>query len=117
MRCKATRILVTLLAITTALPFFEGTLTYQGTMLSDRVQEKLLLEVLTQAGLGGPDQQLAAPVRVRHGMGNRGRNLHYYMNDSSSGQNFTYPCAGGNDLLTGKPIEKSASVPLAPGNW
>jgi beta-galactosidase len=92
----------------------QGTLTYEGTFLSDKLQEKVLLEVLTLAGLNSPDQQLAAPVRVKHGLDNAGKNLHYYLNYSSENQTFTYPYASGVDLLTRKSIEKSGSVTLAP---
>lgn len=92
----------------------KGTLTYEGTKLSDRLQEKVLLDVLTLAGLAGPDQQLAAPVRVKHGTDNAGKLLHYYLNYSSENQTFTYPYATGTDLLSHKPVTKSQSVTLAP---
>jgi beta-galactosidase len=91
-----------------------GTLTYEGTFLSDKLQEKLLLDVLTLAGLTGPDQQTPAPVRVKHGTGGAGRNLHYYLNYSSQSQTFTYPYADGTDLLTRKPVARNQAVALAP---
>jgi beta-galactosidase len=91
-----------------------GTLTYEGTFLSDRLQEKVILEVLKLAGLTGPDQQLPAPVRVKHGVDNAGKNLHYYLNYSSQSQTFTYPYVSGVDVLTRKPISKSQAVELAP---
>jgi beta-galactosidase len=92
----------------------KGTLTYEGTFLSDKLQEKILFDVLKLAGLDGPDQQLAAPVRVKHGVDNAGKNLHYYLNYSSQSQTFTYPYASGTDLLTKKPVNKSQAVELAP---
>ncbi|HXI92382.1 MAG TPA: beta-galactosidase [Blastocatellia bacterium] len=92
----------------------KGSLTYEGAFLSARLQEKVLLEVLNLAGLVGPDQQLAAPVRVKHGADNAGKNLHYYLNYSSQSQTFTYSYAGGVDLLTRKPIQKSQVVTLGP---
>ncbi|HWT02696.1 MAG TPA: beta-galactosidase [Pyrinomonadaceae bacterium] len=94
--------------------FGKGTLTYEGTFLSDKLQERVLLDVLKLAGLEGPDQQLAAPVRVRHGVDNAGKNLHYYLNYSSQGQTFTYPYASGVDLLTKKAVNKSQPVELGP---
>jgi beta-galactosidase len=92
----------------------KGTLTYEGTVLSDKLQEKVLLDVLNLAGLAGPDQQLTGPVRVKHGLDNAGKNLHYYLNYSGENQTFTYPYANGTDLLTRKPVEKSKPVTLAP---
>ena len=55
--------------------FGKGTLTYEGTVLSDKLQERVLLEVLERAGLTGPDQSLPATVRVKHGQNRRGRTL------------------------------------------
>src|SRR6202165_5117198 len=66
--------------------FGAGTLTYEGTVLSDKLQEKVLLDVLETAGLVGPDQQLPAPVRVKHGVNRSGKTIHYYFNYSSDPQ-------------------------------
>jgi beta-galactosidase len=92
----------------------KGTLTYEGTVFSDKLQEKVLLDVLNLAGLAGPDQELTGPVRVKHGLDNAGKNLHYYLNYSGESQTFTYPYASGTDLLTRKTVEKSKPVTLAP---
>ena len=78
-------------------------MTYEGTVLSDRLQERLLADVVELAGVGGPDQQIAAPVRVQNGVSNAGKPMHFYMNYSSESQSFTYPHADGTDLLTKKP--------------
>ena len=92
----------------------KGTLTYEGTFLSDKLQERVLLDVVKLVGLDGPDQQLPAPVRVKHGVGNSGKNIHYYLNYSGQTQIFTYPYVGGADILTRKPISKSQAVELGP---
>jgi beta-galactosidase len=92
----------------------QGTVTYEGTMLSDRLQERVLLDTLELAKLTGPDQQLGAPVRVQHGVSNAGKPLHFYLNYSSEPQAFTYPYADGADVLTKKPIGRGRRVSLAP---
>jgi beta-galactosidase len=94
--------------------FGKGTLTYQGTALSDELQAKVVAGVLELAGLAGPDQQLPAPVRARHGTSNNGKNVHYYLNYSSAAQTFSYPHAAGADILTGKAVNKAQAVALAP---
>ncbi len=38
--------------------FGSGTLTYEGTVLSDKLQQAIVLNALRDAGLAGPDQQL-----------------------------------------------------------
>jgi beta-galactosidase len=94
--------------------FGSGTLTYEGTFLSDALQSKVLLDVLKVAGLAGPDQQLLAPVKVKHGVGNSGAKIHYYLNYSSRMQTFTYPYAEAEDLLGHKTAGKGQMVSLQP---
>lgn len=92
--------------------FGNGTLTYEGTYLSDKLQSRVLFEVLQLAGLTGADQKLPAPVRVKHGVNRAGRNLHYFMNYSSAPQTFAYAYRTGTDLLTQAAIGNSQTVTL-----
>lgn len=94
--------------------FGSGTLTYEGTYLSDKLQEKVLFDVLQLAGLAGTDQKLPAPVRVKHGTNGMGRTLHYFMNYSSLPQTFAYAYKPGTDLLTQAAIGASQMVTLKP---
>jgi beta-galactosidase len=92
--------------------FGDGTLTYEGTVLSDALQTKVLLDVLQMAGLTGPDQELPAAVRVKHGANRNGKTIHYYMNYSSDPQTFKYPYKQGEDLLTKTAVASSQTVTL-----
>jgi beta-galactosidase len=94
--------------------FGNGTLTYEGTVLSDSLQRKLLFEELQIAGLTGPDQELPAPVRVKHGTNRNGRVIHYYLNYSSESQKFKYAYKAGEDVLTNVAIAPSQAVTLKP---
>jgi beta-galactosidase len=94
--------------------FGKGTVTYEGTVLSDKLQEKVLIEVLQSAGLAGPDQQLPASVRVKHGVNRAGKTIHYYMNYSSSPQTFRYPYGAGSDLLTNTLLASTQPVTVKP---
>ena len=91
-----------------------GTLLYEGTYLSDTLQKHVLLDVLKEAALAGPDQQLPAAVWVRHGVNRLGKRLHYYFNYSSELKSFAYPYAVGKDLLTGNTITPSQAITLKP---
>jgi len=91
-----------------------GTLLYEGTYLSDMLQKHVLFEVLKEAALAGPDQQLPAAVWVRHGVNRLGKRLHYYFNYSSELKSFAYAYAVGRDLLTGSTIASSQSITLKP---
>jgi len=90
----------------------KGTVTYQGTVLSDKLQEKVMLEILDLAGLTGPDQKLTPPTMVKHGVNNAGKNIHYYLNYSGQTQTFTYPYTNGTDIITNSPVKKSQAVTL-----
>jgi len=92
----------------------KGTLTYEGTVLSDQLQEKVLGQVLDLAGLAGPDQQLPTPVRVKHGTSPNGRTIHYYLNYSGEPQVFAYPYRAGEDLLSETQIAPSQQLTLKP---
>jgi beta-galactosidase len=94
--------------------FGKGTLTYEGTVLTDALQQKVLQEELQSAGLVGPDQDLPPRVQVKHGTNRKGRVIHYYLNYSASSQTFTYSYAAGSDLLTQTAIAHSQQVTLKP---
>jgi beta-galactosidase len=94
--------------------FGKGTLTYEGTVLSDKLQEKVLLEVVKMADLVGPDQQLPAAVHVKHGMSRSGKSIHYYFNYSSDTQTFLYSYGAGADLLTQTAVSPKQTVKLKP---
>jgi beta-galactosidase len=94
--------------------FGSGTLTYEGTVLSDKLQQAIVLDALRDAGLTGPDQQLPPNVRVKHGVSRDGRSLHYYLNYSSQPATLTYTYMAGTDLLTGQPLSQGQQNTLAP---
>ena len=91
-----------------------GTLTYEGTVLSDVLQREAVRDVLKSAGLTGPDQMLPATVKVRHGRNGQNKLLHYYLNFSGVEQTIGYPYGGGTDLLTDARIEKGQQLKLRP---
>jgi beta-galactosidase len=94
--------------------FGKGTLTYEGTVLSNKLQTEVLLSVLELAGLTGPDQSLPATVRVKHGLNRKGKALHYYLNYSSDPQTVTYAYGPGADLLTQSAVARAQSIALKP---
>jgi beta-galactosidase len=94
--------------------FGKGTLTYEGTVLSDQLQEKVVLDVLQQAGLTGPDQSLPAVVWVKHGINREGKAIHYFFNYSNDPQTFHYAYGPGSDLLTQTAVTSPQPVMLKP---
>jgi beta-galactosidase len=94
--------------------FGAGTLTYEGTYLSQKLQTAVLSKALDEAGLAGPDQQLPAAVHVTHGVNRFGKQLHYYFSYSGSEIEVSYAYAAGTNLLDGKAVAKSQKLTLGP---
>ena len=94
--------------------FGSGSLLYEGTWLSDKLQTAVLASELTKLGLTGPDQQLPAAIHVQHGINGLGKRLHYYFNYSGTQVKLAYAYGAGTNLLDGKPVAKDASFTLAP---
>jgi beta-galactosidase len=94
--------------------FGSGTLTYEGTVLTDALQREIVKEVLSRAELTGADQELPAAVKVRHGRNAGGTLLHYYFNFSGHEQRFAYPYSGGSDLLSGRRADRGQRITLGP---
>jgi len=92
-----------------------GTLTYEGTALSDKLQDLVVLDTLRECGLNSSDQQLPATIRAKHGVNAQGRRIHYYLNYSSAPATFIYDYAAATDLLSDNPLGKGAQVKL--GGW
>jgi beta-galactosidase len=91
-----------------------GTLTYEGTFLTDNLQREVVRDVLKRAGLTGPDQSLPRSVKVRHGRNAQGTSLHYYLNFSGEEQSASYTYGSGMDLLTGAPLKPGQALKLKP---
>jgi beta-galactosidase len=94
--------------------FGAGTLLYEGTYLSNKLQTVVLKSALEKAGLTGPDQLLPPSVHVQHGVNRLGKRLHYYFNYSSAEVKVSYAYGAGNNLLDGKPVTKATELILAP---
>lgn len=91
-----------------------GSLLYEGAWLSDALQEKVLLSVVEQAGLTGPDQKLPPPVRVKHSVNPSGKPVHFYLNYSGEKQISKYSYGSGMDLLTSRSIAPAGEFTLQP---
>jgi beta-galactosidase len=93
--------------------FGSGTLTYEGTFLSDALQQNITRDVLNDAHLAVP-QSLPPHLIENSGINVTGKTVHYFLNYSSASQTFTYSQRSGTDLLAEKPIANAQTVDLAP---
>jgi beta-galactosidase len=92
-----------------------GTLTYEGTAVSDKLQDLIVLDTLRECGLSSSDQELPPTVRLKQGVNTKGREIRYFLNYSSAPAEFTYDYSVAKDLLTGKDLSKGAKVEI--GAW
>jgi beta-galactosidase len=93
--------------------FGKGTVTYQGTFLTDVLQGKVVADVLKQAGIV-PDAGLPAKVRMRQAVARDGKALRFYLNFSGEPQSFANTHGAGTDLLSEKPVAAGARLTLGP---
>jgi len=94
--------------------FGKGTVTYEGTVLSSALHLKVMERVLAEAGLSGVDQKLPDAVRVKHGTGGSGKEMHYYFNFSGAAKQVRYGYAAGTELLAGRAISNGSDLTLEP---
>jgi beta-galactosidase len=81
----------------------KGSVTYEGTILSDGLQEKVVADVLKVAGV---DVEAGIPsrVRLREVVGRDGKTIRFYFNFSGVAQSFAYSHQPGTDLLSGNRV-------------
>jgi beta-galactosidase len=93
--------------------FGRGTVTYQGTVLSDALEQKVVADVLKRAGIV-PDVAVPARVRLRQAVARDGKTLRFYLNFSGQPQSFAYGRGSGMELLSQKPVAAGERLTLGP---
>jgi beta-galactosidase len=91
-----------------------GTLLYEGTYLSDKLQTAVLRKCLEQAGLTGTDQLAPEKIHIQHGVNRLNKRIHYYFNYSGTGAKLKYAYEPGINLLDGKSVGKGDELMLTP---
>jgi beta-galactosidase len=94
--------------------FGKGSLTYEGTLLSDALQDKIVAEAVKGAGVPLSDSALPASVKAKHAILAGGAPVHAFFNFSGRAQTLVYEYPGGVDILSGRPVAKSERITLPP---
>jgi beta-galactosidase len=95
--------------------FGKGSLIYEGTVLSKEIQKAILVNVLKDAGLFGPDQALPATVNIKSGKNRQGKTIHFLLNYSSTPQMAPYSYPDGINLLSqNATVNRGQSILLQP---
>lgn len=94
--------------------FGKGKLIYEGCMVSDAIQEKIILQLLEEIKLKSVDQNLHWPLITKSGTNDFGKTIHYYYNYSSDKAQFVYPHNTGLELLSDKKVAKGENLMIDP---
>ncbi len=94
--------------------FGAGKLTYEGTFVSDALQDKIVADCLAAAGIPLVDRGLPQGVQARHGLLGGGAAFHAYLNFSPAAREFVYGRESGRDILTGAAVAQGTRVALGP---
>jgi beta-galactosidase len=93
--------------------FGKGSVTYEGTVLTDALQGKVVADVLRQAGIL-VDAALPPPVRLREAVARDGKPLRFYLNFSGQTQSFAHAHGAGTELLSGRGVADGERLTLGP---
>ncbi len=92
--------------------FGKGTLLYEGTVVSDLIQEKIILQEMEKAGIKTADQDLHWPLVTKSGVNDAGKKVHYYYNYTSQKSSLVYPHQAGTELTGGNAVSSGASLEI-----
>ena len=94
--------------------FGRGTLIYEGTALSDGLQQAVVQHALQASGIPFDPEAFHSTVRVKRGINSRGKAITYLLNYSSTIANAKYAGPAAHDLLTGKPVAAGQPISIRP---
>lgn len=94
--------------------FGRGTLTYEGTVCSDALQEKIVASCLEDAGIRTTEAALPAGIKVKRGVLADGAAFHAYLNFAAEERVFAYGGESGRDVLTGAAVAAKGRITLRP---
>jgi beta-galactosidase len=90
----------------------KGMMTYMGTIPSESIMKNIVMTALAERNILGVDYLLPASIKVKHGVSNSGKNLHFYYNFSSTEKTFPYTYRDGVNLLTNVPLRRGKDLTL-----
>jgi beta-galactosidase len=94
--------------------FGKGSFIYEGCLLTDEVQSKIVSKKGLEIGLINKDTQLFYPLVMKYGTNDQGKTIRYFLNYSDSEQSFILGYPGGTDLLTNNQVKKGDNITLKP---
>jgi beta-galactosidase len=94
--------------------FGKGSFIYEGCLLTDEIQSKIVSDKAVETGLIDKDKLLTYPVVMKYGTNDQGKTIRYYLNYSNLEKSFVYSYPEGTDLLSNKTLIKGENITLKP---
>jgi beta-galactosidase len=82
----------------------KGTLLYEGTALSDALQQAVVQHALESSGIAFDAEAAHSPIRVKRGVSPSGKTIIYLLNYSSSSAEVKYTGPAAHDVLSVNPL-------------
>jgi beta-galactosidase len=96
--------------------FGKGTLIYEGSALSDGLQQAVVQHALENGGVGFDPAAAHSTIRVKHGVNALGHTITYLLNYSSSTAEVKYGGPPAHDVLTSMPVSTGQMLSIQPWN-
>jgi beta-galactosidase len=93
--------------------FGKGSFIYEGCLVTDEIQTRIVSDKAKEIGLLG-DSQPTYPIVTRYGTNDQAKTIRYYLNYSGKDQSVIYSFDNGTNLLSNKAIKKGDSIALKP---
>ena len=92
----------------------KGSLTYEGTLLTDALQAAIVRDTLKQSGIETDAAAAESTIRIKHGRNQKGQRIHYFLNYSSSPASIDYHYGTAHNLLGQQEINPGQRLTVGP---
>jgi beta-galactosidase len=94
--------------------FGRGSFIYEGCLLTDEIQSKIVANKALEIGLLKKGEEITYPIVVKSGINDQGKTVRYYLNYSATEQAVTNNYEKGIDLLNNRAIKSGDHFVLKP---
>jgi beta-galactosidase len=94
--------------------FGKGSLTYEGCLVTDEIQSKIISSKALETGLIDSENHLTYPIVMRSGINGQGKNIRYYLNYSDKEESVAYTFPKGTNLFTNALLKRGDNILLKP---
>jgi beta-galactosidase len=92
----------------------KGSFIYEGCLVTDEIQSKIVSKKAIEIGLLSADNQTTYPIVEKTGTNDQGKTIRYFLNYSGKQQTVVYRKDKGLELLTNKVVGKNENLVLKP---